>query len=128
MSVIVAYAEGIDTYIHQNHAHRTENIARMVTSLAEELIETKYELAAGNAVAATREIADAIHAFVWIVLFLLPKIILHRRELYYLVFFLAGVLTPHKQGKRYIVNGCIRSPRNCMIGDHVCNSRHRTYF
>ena len=95
----------------------------MLTSFCEELLETKNELAAGNAVEATREMADAVHAFVWIFVFLLPKVLLHRRELYYLVFFLAGLVTPYKQGKRFMVHGCIRSPRNCQAGGHVCKSR-----
>ena len=98
---------------------------RMVTSLGEELIEVKDELAVGNAYGATKEIADAIHAFVWIFVFLLPHFLVHRREVYYIIFFLAGLLTPYKQGKRYMINGCIRSPRNCEIGDHICNSLRR---
>ena len=124
-NVISSYAEGISTYLHDNHGPRSENVVRMVTSLGEELIEAKDEIAAGHAVAATKELADAIHAFVWIFVFLLPQFIVHRRELYYLIFFFAGVLTPYKQGKRYMDNGCIRSPRNCEAGDHICNSIRR---
>ena len=127
-SVINAYAKGISTYIQDNHSSRTDNVARMITSLGEELIETKYELAAGNVMNATREMADALHAFVWIFVFLLPKAILHRRELFYLVFFMSGLLTPYKQGKRFMVNGCIRSPRNCELGDHICKSRRKRHI
>ena len=122
--VIRAYAEGISTYLQDNHGPRAENVARMVTSLGEELIEAKDEITSGNAVLAVKELADALHAFIWIFVFILPKTLIHRRELYYVVFFLAGILTPNKQGKRYIANGCIRSPRNCAAGDHICNSRN----
>lgn len=125
LNVISAYAEGISVYLNDNHGVRIHNMARMATSLGEELMEAKEEIAAGNVLAATKEMADALHAFVWIFVFLLPQIILRRRELYYLVFFLAGILTPYKQGKRFQENGCIRSPRNCVTGDHICRSRRR---
>lgn len=126
--VISAYAKGISIYLQNNHAGRAQSVARMGTSFGEEMIEVKEEIVARNALAAGKELADALHAFVWIFVFLLPHCLIHRQELYYLVFFLAGVLTPYKQGERYMKNGCIRSPRNCRLGDHTCRSIHRIHY
>lgn len=124
-AIISAYAQGISVYLQDNHGFRAQNMARMVTSFGEEVLEAKEEIAAGNVLAATKEMADALHAFVWIFVFLLPQILLRRREIYYLIFFLAGVITPYKQGQRYLQNGCIRSPRNCERQNHICGSIRR---
>lgn len=98
---------------------------RMAHSVVEEFTEMKEELQAGHWIAAVKEFADMIHAITWIFVFMLPNIITESKALYVIVFFLAGIITPYKQGVRYIENGCIRSPRNCKAGDHTCESSKR---
>jgi hypothetical protein len=119
------YSCGMVEYINNNLGVLTkeEHLDRIWTELHNEYIEFSISFKHKDYLGSIAEIFDIWHILIrWIITYLLPRQYLSFIFLWYIAFFLGGVITPYKLAQRYRNLGCIRSSRHCTLKNHVCSA------
>lgn len=121
-SILNGYASGQANYSKFNTPNNSkDNLNQALNALYSEINEAFLEFRRFRLIDFVNELFDVWHTTIVVsVMISLPYSVQCSKLIWYLVFFGGGIVTPMKQGKRYIERGCTRSISNCKLGNHVC--------
>ena len=126
LSVLYGYSTGMAVYRHDNcESNRWQIFKTNLVAITDELVEAIEEIRHFQCLAFFLEMCDVWHTIVVLMIrTLLPRSFHESSFIWFMAFFLAGVITPWKHGARYVDHGCIRSSRHCQQGDHKCSNKN----
>ena len=127
--IIHGYSLGMTKYRELNDKNITRRLAIQfsLTAINDEFRECMKELKKFKLKQAFYEFFDLYHTLiVALVTIIFPSFIRRKQYIWYLVFFLSGILTPSKHSRRYLKYGCIRNINHCKINDHNCINNNLT--